>query len=49
MKALAHRHVLLRNLLRRTFASVVLVGHEVWLDLQEGEESRYRVYEGGEV
>ena len=48
-KALAHRHVLLRNLLHRAVASVVLAGHDVWLDLQEGEESRYKVCEGGEA
>jgi len=44
-KALVHRHVLLWNLLHRTFASVVFADHEVWLDLQEGEENRYRVAE----
>ena len=29
-KALVHRHVLLRNLLCRMFASVVLVGHWIY-------------------
>ena len=29
-KALIHRHVLLQNLLRRTFASVVLAGHWIY-------------------
>ena len=48
-EVLAHWHVLLQNLLRYMFASVVLIRHRVDWIYEKGEESRYRVCEGGEV
>ena len=36
-KTLVHRHVLLWDHLHRALASIVLTGHEGWLDLWKGE------------
>jgi len=40
-ETLVHRHVLLQDLLRCALASVVLAGHEGWLDLRKGRKLLY--------
>ena len=49
MEALAHRQVLLWNLLHRALAPVVLASHMVDWIYEKGEENYYRVCEVREV
>ena len=49
VEALAHRQVLLWNLLCHALAPVVLGSHRVDWIYEKGEENCYRVCEGGEA